>query len=47
MRLFLWLVRELGGEVVSPHPVRIFYKFDSGGWRSRSTSQLHKEYRCR
>lgn len=28
-------------------PVRVFYKFDSGGWRSRSTRQLHKVYRCR
>jgi hypothetical protein len=25
----------------------VFYKFDSGGWRSRSTRQLHKVYRCR
>lgn len=47
MRAFLWLVRELGGEVVETRPVRIFYKFDSGRWRSRSTSQFHKVNRCR
>ena len=26
---------------------RVFYKFESGGWRSRSTRQLDKVYRCR
>jgi hypothetical protein len=47
MRLFLWLLGELGGDIVSPSPVRVFYKFGSGGWRSRRTSQLHKVNRCR
>jgi hypothetical protein len=46
LRLVLWLLRaESDGPV--PLPVRVFYKFDSGCWRSRSTHQLHKVYRCR
>jgi hypothetical protein len=47
LRFFAWLLHELGVEIVSPRPVRVFYKFGSGGWRSRSTSQLHKVNRCR
>jgi len=47
VRLLLWLLGELGCEVVGPSPVRVFYKFASGGWRSRCTSQLHKVNRCR
>jgi hypothetical protein len=46
-RLVLWLLGELGGEAVHPSSVRVFYKFGSGAWRSRSTSQLQKVYRCR
>jgi hypothetical protein len=46
MRFFVWL-HELGGEIVGPRPVRVLYKFGSGGWRSRSTSQLRKVNRCR
>jgi hypothetical protein len=46
LRLVMWLLR---GDVDGRDglPVRVFYKFDSGGWRSRSTRQLHKVYRCR
>jgi hypothetical protein len=47
LRFFSWLIHELGVEIVSPRPVRVFYKFGSGGWRSRNTSQLHKVNRCR
>ena len=47
MRFFLWLLGGLGGEIVVPSPVRVFYKLGSGGWRSRRTSQLHKVNRCR
>jgi hypothetical protein len=46
-RLLLWFVRNLGAEVYTPVPVRVYYKFDSGCWRTRSTLQLHKVYRCR
>lgn len=46
-RLTLWLLR-MSGQVMSPPvPVRVYYKFDSGRWRSRNTLQLHKVYRCR
>jgi hypothetical protein len=34
-------------ETQPPTPVRVFYKFDSGRWRHRSTRQLHKVYRCK
>lgn len=34
-------------ETDMPIPVRVFYKFDSGRWRHRSTRQLHKVYRCK
>jgi hypothetical protein len=46
LRILLWLLR---GQLESSTalPVRVFYKFDSGCWRSRSTLQLHKVYRCR
>jgi hypothetical protein len=47
VRFFVWLIHELGGEIVGPRPVRVLYKFGSGGWRSRSTSQLRKVNRCR
>ncbi len=46
MRFVLWLLR--GSADGHPRmPVRVFYKFDSGSWRCRSTRQLHKVYRCR
>ncbi len=46
MRFVLWLLR--GDAEGRPGlPVRVFYKFDSGSWRCRSTRQLHKVYRCR
>jgi hypothetical protein len=44
MRFVLWLLR---GNADGQIPVRVFYKFDSGRWRCRSTRQLHKVYRCR
>jgi len=46
LRLVAWFLR---GEANDRDalPVRVFYKFDSGGWRTRSTRQLHKVYRCR
>jgi hypothetical protein len=40
----LWL---LGNGSDQARPVRVFYKFESGGWRYRSTRQLEKVYRCR
>jgi hypothetical protein len=46
MRFAAWLLRGESGDR-SGLPVRVFYKFDSGCWRSRSTHQLHKVYRCR
>jgi len=46
-RLMLWLLRTLGAEMGAALPVRVYYKFDSGCWRSRNTLQLHKVYRCR
>jgi hypothetical protein len=46
MRFVLWLLR--GDADGHPRmPVRVFYKFDSGSWRCRSTRQLQKVYRCR
>jgi hypothetical protein len=47
VRLLLRLARGLGVEQYTPVPVRVYYKFDSGCWRSRNTQQLHKVYRCR
>jgi hypothetical protein len=47
VRLLLWLARWLGLEQYTHVPVRVYYKFDSGCWRSRETQQLHKVYRCR
>jgi hypothetical protein len=46
-RMALWLLRMSGQAMGSPLPVRVYYKFDSGCWRSRNTLQLHKGYRCR
>ena len=46
-RLMLWFLRTLGADVGTPLPVRVYYKFDAGCWRSRNTLQLHKVYRCR
>jgi hypothetical protein len=46
-RLLLWFVRTLGPEMYAALPMRVYYKFDSGCWRSRNTLQLHKVYRCR
>ena len=46
-RLVLWILRTLDAQVVTAMPVRVYYKFDSGCWRSRNTLQLHKVYRCR
>ena len=47
VRLLLRLARGIGTEQYAPVPVRVYYKFDSGCWRSRNTQQLHKVYRCR
>jgi hypothetical protein len=50
---YRWLSFLLGLLRAQPHdratvPVhRVFYRFESGGWRSRSTRQLDKVYRCR
>jgi hypothetical protein len=46
MRFVMWLLRG-DADAHAGIPVRVFYKFDSGSWRSRSTRQLHKVYRCR
>jgi hypothetical protein len=46
LRLVAWLLRGESDDR-DALPVRVFYKFDSGAWRSRSTRQLHKVYRCR
>jgi hypothetical protein len=46
LRFLLWLMRSESGNWAAL-PVRVFYKFESGGWRCRSTRQLHKVYRCR
>jgi hypothetical protein len=46
-RLLLWLLRTLAPDTISAQPVHVYYKFDSGCWRSRNTLQLHKVYRCR
>ena len=46
-RMTLWLLRMSGQAMGSALPVRVYYKFDSGCWRSRNTLQLHKVYRCR
>ena len=46
-RLTLWLLRMSGQDMGQPLPVRVYYKFDAGCWRSRNTLQLHKVYRCR
>ena len=46
-RLMFWLLRTLAPDTVTAQPVHVYYKFDSGCWRSRNTLQLHKVYRCR
>jgi len=46
LRFVFWLLRGDGG-AEDAIPIRVFYKFDSGGWRTRSTRQLQKVYRCR
>jgi hypothetical protein len=46
VRFVLWLLRTSSDEQAAL-PVRVFYKFDSGRWLSRSTHQLQKVYRCR
>jgi hypothetical protein len=46
LHLLVWLLRN-GSDEGRALPVRVFYKFDSGGWRWRSTRQLQKVYRCR
>ena len=46
-RFLLWLLRTLAPQTVTAQPVQVYYKFDSGCWRSRRTLQLHKVYRCR
>jgi hypothetical protein len=46
-RLLLRVARGLSADESAPVPVRVYYKFDSGCWRSRNTQQLHKVYRCR
>lgn len=46
-RLLLWLLRTLAPQTVTAQPVHVYYKFDTGCWRSRNTLQLHKVYRCR
>ena len=46
-RLLLWFVRNLGRGMGTALPVPVYYKFDSGCWRTRNTLQLHKVYRCR
>jgi hypothetical protein len=46
-RMTLWLLR-MSGQAMGPAlPVRVYYKFGSGCWRSRNTLQLRKVYRCR
>jgi hypothetical protein len=47
LRLLLRLARGLGTEECAAVPLRVYYKFDAGCWRSRNTQQLHKVYRCR
>jgi hypothetical protein len=49
-RLLRFVLGLLRAEIHEPAAVpvhRVFYKFESGGWRSRSTRQLDKVYRCR
>jgi hypothetical protein len=46
LRMLLWLLRN-GSDETRCLPIRVFYKFESGGWRYRSTRQLHKVYQCR
>jgi|WetSurMetagenome_2_1015567.scaffolds.fasta_scaffold615959_2 hypothetical protein len=46
LRFMLWLLRA-DSEDPAALPIRVFYKFDSGAWRSRNTRQLQKGYRCR
>ena len=41
------LLRLVEVEFSMPVPMRVFYKFDSGRWRTRSTRQLHRVYRCK
>lgn len=47
LRILLWLLRTLAPQMVTAHPVHVYYKFDTGCWRSLNTLQLHKVYRCR
>ena len=46
-RAFARLLHMVAIEAHAPVQVRVFYKFDSGRWRHRSTRQLHKVYRCK
>jgi len=47
LRLVLGLLRAQPHDRATVPVHRVFYRFESGGWRSRSTRQLDKVYRCR
>ena len=46
LRFVLWLLRA-DSDGLTAVPVRVYYKFESGCWRSSSTRQLQRVYRCR
>jgi hypothetical protein len=46
-RLVAWLWQRLDDGMSDAETSRVFYQFDSGSWRCRSTRQLSKVYRCR
>jgi hypothetical protein len=46
-RMLTWLLEGLDIDRRDRLPVRVFYKFETGCWRVRSTRQLQKVYRCR
>ena len=47
LRILTWLAQGLEIDQRVRIPVRVFYKFETGCWRVRSTRQLQKVYRCR
>jgi hypothetical protein len=46
-RLVAWLRDRFEDGQRARQPARIYYQFESGAWRSRSTRQLNKVCRCR
>lgn len=47
LRWVTWLWERFDDGLGEAPPSRVFYQFEAGSWRSRSTRQLGKVSRCR